>query len=355
MTEHDGTRFISALDAAPSGWDERAVDVPGGHALQSVAWAEYRRTRGVVPRYVSLDDDSVALVSTRRSPGLPGSEAVIRRGPAQRDDSATTAMARVAAITDWAATDGARDVFLDPERDRDPAWDAAMDAAGFEIADELEPSIHVMRLAFGDGADEEGLWSGLSKSARQRIRSARSSETVIDSDDAGDRLPQFVDLLRERADVLGIALAADDGFIAGWRSLLTAGHARFLTALHEDELVGGLFLYRHGGVHATAFSADAAARRRELPGTMHLLRWQAIADALDDGASTIDLGGVDLPGRRTPPEKGDPARGLYEHKRSFGAVWVDRSPARRRVLRPWAVRLGELRRSAVDVARRMRR
>ena len=88
---------------------------------------------------------------------------------------------------------------------------------------------------------------------------------------------------------------------------------------------------------------------------MHLLRWQAIADALADGAAAIDLGGVDLPGRRRPPEKGDPARGLYEHKRSFGAVWVDRSPARRRTLRPWAVRLGALRRHAVDAARRVRR
>ena len=75
---------------------------------------------------------------------------------------------------------------------------------------------------------------------------------------------------------------------------------------------------------------------------MHLLRWRAIADALADGAGAIDLGGVDLPGTRTPPEQGDPARGLYEHKRSFGAIWVDRTAARRRILRPWAVRMGEI-------------
>ena len=355
MISHTRPQVAEVTPEPPDDWDTRAVDVPGGHALQSTAWAEYRRTRGVVPAYASLDDGSVALVSQRRSSMLPGSEAVIRRGPAHRGETAAVGAARVDALARWALESGARELFLDPERDADPAWETAMSAASFEIADELEPSIHVMRLRLDDGVDEEGLWSGLSKSARQRIRSARTSGTKVAFDASGELLSPFVELLRERADVLGIALAADDGFIAGWRSILAHDHARFLAATHEDELVGGLFIYRHGGIHATAFSADAASRRRELPGSMHLLRWQAIVDALADGAAYIDLGGVDLPGRRMPPEKGDPARGLYEHKRSFGAEWVDRTPARRRILRPWATRLGRLRRGAIDATRRMRR
>ena len=118
---------------------------------------------------------------------------------------------------------------------------------------------------------------------------------------------------------------------------------------------GGLFIYCHGGLWATAFSADRAVRRRDLPGTMHLVRATAIEDALAAGCHAIELGGVDLPGHRLPPRPGDANRGLYEHKRGFGARWVEREPARRIVLRPGADRLARARRRGVDALRGMRR
>jgi lipid II:glycine glycyltransferase (peptidoglycan interpeptide bridge formation enzyme) len=228
-----------------------------------------------------------------------------------------------------------------------------MDAIGSRVADELDPSIHVMRLDL-EGATHESLWEGLSKSTRQRIRTAESTVTVRE-DRSGDRFEGMAALLRERADVLGIGLQEGQGYLRGWRVLIEAGLARLLVAEHDDELIGGLFIHLHGGIHATAYSADRADRRKDLPGAMHLVRWKAITDALDQGARAIELGGVDLPGHRDPPSQGDPTWGLYEHKRSFGARWVERSPARRFVLRPWADRAARLRRAAVDFARRVRR
>ena len=65
---------------------------------------------------------------------------------------------------------GARDLFLDPELDAAPAYEQAMDAAGFAVVADLEPSIHVMRLVLAPGIDEEQLFAGLSKSTRQRVR-----------------------------------------------------------------------------------------------------------------------------------------------------------------------------------------
>lgn len=353
MTDLASRRVQTDDGTAPAGWDDAAVSVPGGHALQSAAWAEYRRSRGVEPRYLSLGDGSVALASVVRSSMLPGVEVSVRRGPAHRGDGATVAAERSLALSNWARDHGARELFLDPERDADPSYEKAMDVVGFEVSPGLEPSIHVMRLPLGGDAD--ALWSALSKSARQRVRAAESAATTARLHDTAAHLPAFAALLRERADALDIGLMSGTEYLRGWKALLEAGHARFLVAEHEDELLGGLFLYRHGGIHATAYSADAASRRRDLPGTMHLLRWTAIKGALEDGASAIELGGVDLPGRRHPPEKGDPNRGLYEHKRSFGAEWVYRAPARRMILRPWATRLAAARRGAVDATRRMRR
>jgi hypothetical protein len=275
----------------------------------------------------------------------------VRRGPAHGGFEAARQGERAATLAAWARGIGARDLFLDPEHDADPAYEAAMDAAGFSVAPELEPSIHVMRLDLA-GSTPDSLWEGLSKSTRQRIRAAESTVTVRE-DAAGARLEDVAALLRERADVLGIGLQEGTAYLRGWRVLIDAGLARLLVAEHDGDLIGGLFIHVHGGIHATAYSADRADRRRDLPGAMHLVRWTAIRDALDAAASAIELGGVDLPGHREPPERGDPTWGLYEHKRSFGARWVERSRARRIVLRPWPERLARVRRVAVDVLRRV--
>jgi lipid II:glycine glycyltransferase (peptidoglycan interpeptide bridge formation enzyme) len=54
----------------------------------------------------------------------------------------------------------------------------------------------------------------------------------------------------------------------------------------------------------------------------------------------MDLGGVDVAGARRPPEPGEPTHGLYEHKRSFGAEWVELAGAHERVIRPWRYAAG---------------
>jgi hypothetical protein len=106
-------------------------------------------------------------------------------------------------------------------------------------------------------------------------------------------------------------------------------------------------------MHATAYSADRADLRHTLPGTMHLVRWTVIRDALAEGAGAVELGGVDLPGHREPPGPDEPNHGLYVHKVSFGAEWVVRTPARRLVLRSGAVRIAEARDLAMDLGRKV--
>jgi lipid II:glycine glycyltransferase (peptidoglycan interpeptide bridge formation enzyme) len=349
------TRVVTDSATAPDGWDERAVAAAGGHVLQSSTWATYRAERGDEPRFLTFDDGHVALALLRRSAGLPGSEALVRRGPAHAGEDGATGAAHAAALADWAREAGARILALDPERAADPAYAAAMAASGFEVSDGFEPSIHVMRRELEPGLDEAALLHSCSKSTRQRIRAAKAAGTTVSETADRGHMEAFAGLLHERAEVVGMHLQAGTGFTEAWRRLMEARLARLLVAEREGELLGGLLLFCQGGIQATAYSADRASRRRELPGTMHLLRWTAIRDALTEGYPAIELGGVDLPGRRTPPQPGDPNRGLYEHKRGFGAEWVEREPARRIVLRPGPERLARLRRRAIDALRGMRR
>ena len=48
----------------------------------------------------------------------------------------------------------------------------------------------------------------------------------------------------------------------------------------------------------------------------------------------MDLDGADLAGARRIPEPSDRSYGLYQHKKSFGAEWVELTGAHERVARP---------------------
>jgi lipid II:glycine glycyltransferase (peptidoglycan interpeptide bridge formation enzyme) len=113
--------------------------------------------------------------------------------------------------------------------------------------------------------------------------------------------------------------------------------------------IAGLMLYRHGGRLSTALSGDREDARKEHPGAFHLLRWRAIQAAIREGASEMDLGGVDIAGARHEPREGEPMFGLYQHKRSFGAEWLELPGAHERVLRPWRYTAGRI---AARVVRR---
>ena len=350
-----GLSVASMTSEAPADWDARVVNVPGGHVMQGTAWAAHRRSQGADPRFVSFSDGHGVLVVLRHQPLSVGSIATVRRGPASAGGTGTELAAHIGVLADALRAAGARELFVDPELDADAGYETAMDALGAVVAEEYQPSIHVMRLPLPPGTTEDGVWAGVAKTTKQRIRAAERVGTTVRWDETGDLLDAFGELLVERADALGIAMRPELGYLAAWRRLLLAGQARLLVAEHDGQLAGGLLLYLQGGMHSTAYSADRASLRRELPGTMHLVRWTAIRDAIAAGVSAIELGGVDLPGHRTPPGPEDPNHGLYMHKASFGARWVVRTPARRMTLRPGAVRVAALREDALGVGRRLLR
>jgi lipid II:glycine glycyltransferase (peptidoglycan interpeptide bridge formation enzyme) len=93
-------------------------------------------------------------------------------------------------------------------------------------------------------------------------------------------------------------------------------------------------LYRHGGRLSTALSGDRPDARDRHPGAFHLLRWRAIELAIREDATEMDLGGVDVAGARHEPKEGESMFGLYQHKRSFGAEWVELPGAHEKVIRP---------------------
>ena len=387
----------SAIVAAEPGadWDALAVDRPGGHVLQSRAWAEHRRETGWVPRYLRLGDHRV-LALTRRWPFVSGGSAYVPRGPAPTVDSDALG-ALLWAVTRALASDGIDVVAADPEVAADDGvWQRWLRRAHFTSIEEIQPSRHRISLPLPVGADDAAVLSGVSKGTRQRIRKAEKQGVAVvrhdarwgngggtetgtsadapvtvsghpgggswaDADDrflrpsepAGPALDRFYDLLLETGERRGFSFGPRAQFVGWWRPAVAAGHLVYLEARDgsaSGDPLAGLILYRHGGRLSTVHSGDHASSRRSHPGALHLLRWRAIQLAITERCTEMDLGGVDVPGARRAPVEGEPMHGLMEHKLSFGGRWLELAGAHERIVRPNRYRAGRI---LAGVARRL--
>ena len=355
------TDLLEVAVEPPPDWDERVVDRPGGHVFQSRAWARHRRKSGWRPLFLSAGDAGV-LALTRRWPLIGGGSAYLPRGPVPTGGGEATARLLVAAAATL-AEHGIDVVAADPEV---PAEEAAyrerIAAAGFRPIEEIQPSRHRLTLPLRAGVDEAAAFGGLTKSTRQRVRSAETELDVIRFDarppadgvgegfvrptEAADpALDRFYDLLRLTGERRHFTFGSRGEFVGWWRTALVAGHLVYLEARTgdaADEPVAGLVLYRHGGRLSTIHSADRADSRMAHPGALHLLRWRAIQLAIREGCTEMDLGGADVAGARREPRDGEPMYGLYRHKRSFGATWLELAGAHERVIRPIRYRIGRV-------------
>ena len=370
MTEAPTVHRATADDLAT--WDEGTVRVPGGHVYQSRAWAACRQAIGWRPWFLVAGDRPV-LVLTRPFPLVGGRSAYIPRGPiADPSEPEEATAARTIALAEWLGERGVAVVATDAEIPVERGRVAGrLVAAGFHPIPEIQPSRHRISLAIDEGADDDTLLGGVTKSTRQRIRKAEASGVTIHRHDTAgpdatdlfapadraldDVLAEFATLLEGTGERRGFRFGPRDVFLDWWRAGHAAGHVIHLEARDDDEPLGGLLLYRQGDRLSTVHSADAPGVRDRHPGVMHLLRWRAIQLALRERRREMDLGGVDTGPDHEEPGDGHPMAGLYEHKRSFGARWVEMVGAQERVLSPSRYALGRLAARAARATRVVQR
>jgi lipid II:glycine glycyltransferase (peptidoglycan interpeptide bridge formation enzyme) len=348
-------------------WDRFVVEAPGGHVYQSRAWAEERAKLGWRPLHVMLDAEHRALVLLRPFPIIAGASAYVPRGPivdaANPLDGGEDAARRVARLAQWLGSRGVAVVATDAEVPAaDTVYGRALRASGFAPIPEIQPSRHRVSVALARDTDDDAVRAGITRSTRQRITAAERDAIVVHRyDTAGwpdmaplferpsqpldDALAGFATILEGTGERLGFTFGPRRVFLDWWSAAHAAGLLVYLEASDPsspDAVLGGLILYRHGGRLSTVHSGDAPGVRETHPGVMHLLRWRAIQLALREGCTEMDLGGVDVGPDHREPGEGDPMAGLYEHKRSFGATWIEMTGAHERVLSGWRYAAGRV-------------
>ncbi len=355
---------MTSIRAATPGelvdWDERTVDVAGGHVLQSRAWAEHRRTTGWEADHLVFEDGFAVLVLRRALAGVSGWSAYVPRGPISAGQPADRTAERLGTLADHLAAQGVAVVASDAEIPASSGYPERLAALGFHPIEEIQPSRHRVTVPLA-GRDEDAVLAATHKSTRQRIRQAESGGIVVVRHDGrvppsgvGEgfvpptepvevALDRFYDLLLETGERRHFTFGPRDAYLAWWRSALRAGHLVLLEARGSGgEPLAGLVLYRHGERLSTVHSGDHDAARADHPGALHLLRWRAIQLAIRERRDEMDLGGVDVAGSRREPREGEPMWGLYQHKRSFGGEWLELTGAHERVIDAGRYRLGRV-------------
>jgi lipid II:glycine glycyltransferase (peptidoglycan interpeptide bridge formation enzyme) len=351
-------------------WDRRAVQAPGGHVYQSLAWAEHRAASGWGPRFLRFDDGFALLALERSWPFIGGSSAYLPRGPIAAGEAAEVTAERLAAATDYLAGTGVDVLAADAEIPADTGYGERIREAGFRPIPEIQPSRHRISLPLPPEATDDDIRAGFGKSTRQRINGAeRAGLRVARYDTAGwadneglfeaptrplgEALHGFYSMLESTGGRRGFQFGPRTAFVPWWHLAHDRGLLAYLEVNNDaGTSVGGLVLYRHGQRLTTVHSADRTGARSDHPGLMHLLRWRAIQLAMRERCIEMDLGGVDIGPYHHEPVDGEPMFGLYEHKRSFGASWVEMTGAHERVIRPWRYRVG---RAVARAARLVRR
>ena len=292
---------------APPGWDEAAVRSPGGHVLQSAAWASIREALGWRAEFHQLGSPLPAALVLWRSLPAGQSIAYVPRGPILGEPSQLeAALAKLASIARER-----RAIFLkvDPEIDAEVGA-GPLRATGFRRAPDIQPVIATLELDLGP--NEDALFAALEKDTRWSVRQASKRGVSVREASGDEDLRAFYDLYAETGQRAGFITRTWDYYRRMWGTLVAAGHAKVRLAEREGTPVAGALTWRCGerDVYQSAATNDAGRTAY----AAYALLWRCIIEARKGGARRFDFGGTPADLTR----KDDPMYGPYLFKKGFG-------------------------------------
>ena len=310
---------------APDGWDSVAAHGPGGHVMQSSAWAAIRERQGWTAEFLRPAGGH-ALVLWRPLPG--GLRfGYCPRGPVASSDQLRDALRSLAAHAK--ATRGALVLKVDPERTAEECSGPFRDA-GFTRGPDIQPVVATLVLSLVKTEDE--LLAGMDKDTRWSIRQPEKRGVTIYQGTTDEDLDAFYDLYAVTGRRAGFITRTASYYRTVWRTLIEARLATLWLAGHDDRPVAGSMVWHCGDRELYMYGATNDAGRKVY--AAYGLLWRAMSDGRRRGAATFDFGGIPL----DPSDTADPMHGPYLFKKGFGGVVTRWAGAHDSVPRPLAYR-----------------
>ncbi|MGK0238040.1 MAG: hypothetical protein ACI92G_001504 [Candidatus Pelagisphaera sp.] len=150
----------------------------------------------------------------------------------------------------------------------------------------LRPASLHHRIDLRSGAD--AIWKGLSpKSIRQLIKRATKRGVAITSYSNKSSVKEFYDCLTATRKRLGLPMIPRKYFLSLWDSI-SEGSFRILIAREGAQTFGAVLLLLRNGICHLEFTGEYTDSQK--PGTMQLLKWEAIRVAYEENCSEFSFG-----------------------------------------------------------------
>ena len=312
----------------PQDWDTAAVRSPGGHVMQSTAWAQIKEQQGWAAEYLRLGEAPLpcALVLWRRLPGgfrfgysprgpvvaaagVHSAGGVPGAGPMLADPTGLEAALR--GLAAHARGTGALVLKVDPELD--PAAAAGpLAAAGFRRGPDIQPVRATLMLDLAPEIDT--LLAGCEKDTRWSIKQGAKRGVTIRRGTSDADLDRFYALYALTGRRARFITRTAEYYRLTWRTLIDAGLADLWLAEAGGAPVAAAMTWRCGERELYMYGASNDAGRKVY--AAYALQWHCIMEARARGARTYDFGGV-------PVDLQDPSdtmHGPYVFKKGFGGT-----------------------------------
>ena len=311
-------------------WNSFVAASPTGHLLQSWQWGQLKAAFGWQAVCVGVEDGGRLVVGAQvlfRSllPSFPYlSIAYVPKGPILDFGNQQISEILFSAIHRLARQKGAILLKIEPELSHSPAPVRQLQACGFRPSQQTIQPRSTLHIDLRADADE--ILARMKSKTRYNVRLA-GRKGVLVREGTADDLPIFYRLIELTGRRDGFALHSQGYYEMAYRLFVPSGLARLFLAIYGDRVIAGLMVFAFGQRAWYMYGASSDRERNRMPN--HLLQWEAIRWAREQGCLTYDLWGIpDEVGKN--PEKYESTVtdrqgglwGVYRFKQGFGGQVV---------------------------------
>lgn len=163
-------------------------------------------------------------------------------------------------------------------------------------------------------ASEDELLGAMKQKARYNVRLAARKGVSVRHGTSAD-LPGLYRMYAATAHRDGFVIRNEAYYDAAWGSFMRAGLAQAFIAEYESEPIAAIIVFAYARRASYVYGMSLEAHRERMPN--HLLQWEAIRWARNQGCTVYDLWGAP-----DSPDPGDPLWGVYNFKQGFGGRFV---------------------------------
>ena len=307
------------IDAAM--WDAFVHTAPGGHVLQTTAWAQLKEHFGWQAGYALVEDAgrirAGAQVLFRPLPLGLGCVAYVPKGPLLNwaDDALLDTL--LDALHRLCRQQRAIFLKVEPDEEDNPALAQRLQGWGFRPSPQ---TIQPRRTILVDLTQEpEDILARMKSKTRYNVRLAKRKGVTVREGTEHDLGP-FYDLMVTTAERDRFGVHSRAYYEAVYQLFVPQGIGRLLLAEYDDDLIAGVMAFACGDKAWYMYGASSDTHRNRMPN--YLLQWEAMQWARAQGCRTYDLWGVPDEDEETLEahflERRDGLWGVYRFKRGFG-------------------------------------